>query len=44
MTWLLHCVFQIRKEYELTDYFCLVIFLFNQSNNNDVFEPRTGHF
>ena len=24
--------------------FCLVIFLFNQSKNNAVLKPRTGHF
>ena len=25
-------------------FLCLVVFLFNQSKNNAVFEPRTGHF
>ena len=50
LSWLSHCiVFQIRKGNELTDqtimlFFCLVVFLFNQSRNNAILEPRAGHF
>ena len=45
----IHDIFQIRKKNELKKLeflviFCLVIFLFNQSKNNAVLEPRTGHF
>ena len=52
MTWLswlsYGIIFQIRKRNnELTDYqiCCLLFFFFfNQSKNNAVLEPRTGHF
>ena len=51
LSWLSHfIIFQIRKRNnELTNYqiCCLlyfVFFLFNQSKNNAVLEPRTGHF
>ena len=50
ISWLSHCIiFQIRKRNnKLTDYqiCCLLFgfFLLDQSKNNAVPEPRTGHF
>ena len=51
LIWLSHCIiFQNNKErkqigrLKVCLVFCKDIFFFNQSKNNAVLEPRTGHF
>ena len=48
LKWLTHCIiFQMREEEtypQTSSYaFFFFIFIFNQSKNNDVRDPRTGH-
>ena len=47
LSWLSHCIiFSNKRNNELTDYIVSFVwfFLFNQSKNNAILEPRTGHF